>query len=75
MGNAESINDQSVSEEDECEEGNGLDELLTVQPPERLKGASIIVSKKVCDYCSQFIEKVNNEFGLILVADCSVWVA
>lgn len=53
---------------DECEEGNRLDELLTVQPRERLKGARIFVSKKVCDCCCQFINKVNKAFGLTLVA-------
>jgi len=58
---------------DECEEGNRLDELLIVQPRERLKGARIFVLKKVYDYCCQFINKVNKAFGLTLVAvDCSV---
>ncbi len=57
---------------EECEDENKLDALLAVQPPERLKGARILVSKKVCRCCKEFIKKVNQAFGLTLeAADCS----
>lgn len=57
---------------DECKDENKLDALLAVQPPERLKGARILVSKKVYPCCRKIIKKVNQAFGLTLeVADCS----
>ena len=56
---------------EECEDENKLDALLAVQPPKRSKGARILVSK-VCPCCREFIEKVNQAFGLTLeAADCS----
>jgi hypothetical protein len=58
--------------EEECEDENKLDALLAVQPSKRLKGARILVSKKVCPCCREFIKKVNKAFGLTLeAADCS----
>lgn len=44
--------------------GKKVRELVDIEPPQRLRNATILVSRRVCDDCCAFVDVVNEALGL-----------